>query len=371
MRLGIDVREVRQGTSTGIARYLCNFLDFVAQHPSGHELVLFGNQWTDWERLPSQFATRRLPERIRLVWDQWIVARAARTERVDLFYSPYHKGPYAVSCPLVVTVHDLYPFVLDTHRPRALLERTQYRLMLRRATAVIAVSQYVRQTLLERRVVDAARVHVVPNCVHPRFRPLDRTQSAHRVQGRFGIPAGYVLYVGSFLPYKNLSRLVEAYALLPQGLRRRHGLVFVGREDRHAQLLRHGVQQRGLAADIRFLGITANEELVDLYNAAGVVALISLKEGFGLPVVEGMACGVPVMASTATALPEVAGEAGYLVDPRDPRAIAEALERVLTDEPLRQQMIAKGFQQVQRFRWETVELQRLRVLEQVAGADAA
>jgi glycosyltransferase involved in cell wall biosynthesis len=167
----------------------------------------------------------------------------------------------------------------------------------------------------------------------------------------FGLGDPYLLYVGSLEPRKNLIRLLEAFALLGQD-RRRTKLVIVGAPKWQTSPILRRVRELGIEQEVRFLGPVPDDELPSLYSAAQLLVLPSLYEGFGLPVLEAMACGAPVVASNVSAIPEVAGDAAILVDPFDTRSISRAIARVLEDRALAEQMRARGLAQASRFSWE-------------------
>ncbi|MCA1645791.1 MAG: glycosyltransferase family 4 protein [Chloroflexi bacterium] len=260
-----------------------------------------------------------------ILWKHLVLPLALAHDRVSVFHSPTGTLPVWAPCRQVVTIHDLFAAVEPSwFTPRVAWQlRTTQQRAAHSATAVIAVSQTTRTDLVERYGVPSERIRVVYNGVdHSRFRPTD--VDAEAVARRFGVRYPFILCVGSLMPWRNAPRLLRAAARL------NYGLLFVGRDiwgtDPTARLAAaHGWDWA------RFFGYAADVDLPALYAAASVFAYPSLYEGFGIPPVEAMACGTPVVASTAGALPEVLGDAALLVDPYDETALADALRAAATD----------------------------------------
>ena len=297
----------------------------------------------------SRLPTSRPPARI--LWEQAFQPSALRRAQVDLLHGPAYVGPLASACPYVLTFHDLsFLFFPQGFRRlnRAYL-RTFSRLSAHRARRVIAVSESTKRDLVEHYGLSPDRIDVVYNGVDAGFRPVPAGQvKAFRTTE--GLPERFILFVGTLEPRKNVVRLIEAYARLPKG---RPPLVLVGSKGWLYDEIFARVEALNLQEQVRFAGYASADTLPYWYNAAELLAYPSLYEGFGLPPLEAMACGTPVVTSTASSLPEVVGDAALLVDPTDVEALALAMESVLSDQELRRQMQAAGLAQARRFSWET------------------
>ncbi|MGC8875397.1 MAG: glycosyltransferase family 4 protein, partial [Chloroflexia bacterium] len=231
------------------------------------------------------------------------------------------------------------------------------------ATRVIAVSQATRDDLIRHYRTVPDRVHVVHHGVSPRFRP---TQDPG-VRARYGLPERYFLYLGTLQPRKNLERLLAAYARLPAGA---PAFVLAGGRGWYFERIARAVAAHNLGERVLFPGYIADADLPAVLSGAVAFVYPSLYEGFGMPLLEAMACGTPVIASRSSSLPEVVGDAGLLVDPLSVEALQEALQRILEDEPLREALRARGLERARLFTWERCAHETLGVLEKALAARA-
>lgn len=275
------------------------------------------------------------------------------TGRVDLFHATDFTLPPTL-CRTILTVHDLsFVRVPETTSPtlKRYLDAVVPR-SVKRADHILADSQATKDDLIALYSTPGDKVTVLLSGVEPRFRPIDDLNSLERVRVRYALPQRpYILSVGTVQPRKNYVRLVEALGLLRgQGLD--VSLVIVGAAGWLADPIYQAIKRLRLSEFVHFTGFADDADLPALYTGAVCVALPSLYEGFGLPVLEAMACGTPVLTSNISSLPEVAGDAALLIDPHETEAIADGLKRLITDSALRDQLIARGYQQAARFTWD-------------------
>jgi glycosyltransferase involved in cell wall biosynthesis len=308
------------------------------------------------------------------------MARAVRREGFDLFFFPsvYTYFPVLRGPKVVVAIHDVIPERHPTHvfphRRAAVLWKLKLLAARRRADLLLTVSQASKQGLMEEFRIPEERIQVIPEAADRRFHPVGTEGDLHEVEDRrrrLGNPM--LLYVGGISPHKNLDLLLDVLAALRrQPSLQECRLVLVGDYTRDVfyssyEALRRKTAQLGLTEAVIFTGYVTDSELVYLYNAATVFVLPSLCEGFGLPALEAMACGTPVVASAAGSLPEVVGDAGLLCNLGDPGAFREAVERVLRDPGLRACLRERGLKRAGEFSWEESARRTQAIFEQLAS----
>ncbi len=297
----------------------------------------------------------------------WVVARA----RADLLHEPHYVLPPLVRCRTVVTIHDCIHLRFPEYLPsRAALvyANTMIRLAARKADRVLTVSEASKRDILHFTGVAADKVTVIYNGLDARFAAAPDATAIERVQQRFQLDHPFVLYVGNIKPHKNLERLIAAFAAArpdgPDGLK----LVVIGDETSNYPSVRQAVHRHRLDKHVRFFGFQPAATLVVFYRLARAFVFPSLYEGFGLPPLEAMANETPVVTSNVSSLPEVAGDAALLVDPYDVASIAEGIRRAVTDEALRQTLIARGRERARHFSWAKAAADTLAVYRDVLGA---
>jgi glycosyltransferase involved in cell wall biosynthesis len=295
--------------------------------------------------------------------EQFEMPRLARG--AVLFHAPHFNFPLFWRGKLVVTIHDLiylrHRESLDSPVKRA-VARFLIGAACRRADALIAVSEHTKKDILaEFQGTDASKITVIHEAASSAFRPADE-EAKNRVRATYGIAGPFILFVGTLKPHKNLATLLSAMAAVRKEKGIRHTLVIAGRaDDKHPEIL----GQVGAYSFARHIGEVSDEDLPALYSAAAAFVLPSLCEGFGLPVLEAMACGTPVIVSDASSLPEVAGSAAKSFDPLRVDALAEVLYTVLENHNLRVKMSVEGLDRARLFSWDAAAAQTLRVYEKV------
>jgi glycosyltransferase involved in cell wall biosynthesis len=369
VRIGIDTRKLHD---FGIGTYIRNLLRHLARLDRATEFVLLC-------RPEDQAALNSLGENFRTVAEtsgnysvseQVRVPLALRREAVDLFHAPHYVLPPLVRCRSVVTIHDCIHLMFPEYLPNRVAlayARASIRTAARRATRIMTVSESSKRDIL--RFVDIApeKIDVIYNAYDERFAVEPREEEVVRVRDRFQLHDEFVLYAGNVKPHKNLERLIQAFDLVRQRGLDRLKLVIIGDEVSKYAALRRAVHRHQLHKYVRFLGYLPEETLAVMYRLAGVFVFPSLYEGFGLPPLEAMASGTPVVTSNVSSLPEVAGDAAMLVDPYHPEAIAEGIHKVLADAHTRREMRRKGLERARQFSWET-SIKRVR---QIYGEAAA
>jgi alpha-1,3-rhamnosyl/mannosyltransferase len=284
---------------------------------------------------------------------QWRLPSALRAARADLFHATYWLTPWRPGVPTVLSLYDLIGLSQPGAVPRArrLALALALRLALRTAGAVVTLSEWSRGDILARYGLSPDRVFVTPLAADPSFHPPSPSDLA-AVRASLGLPARYVLYLGINKPHKNLGLLLDAWReLVPSLGQEPIALVLAGPWDRRYDHLRQQAAALPAPADVRILGPIPDSQLPALLGGAAVFAFPSRYEGFGLPPLEAMACGAPVIAAAASSLPEVVGDAGLLVSPDDRAAWAAALRQVLADPALAGALRERGLLRAKGFTW--------------------
>jgi glycosyltransferase involved in cell wall biosynthesis len=292
-----------------------------------------------------------------------------RRERPDLLHVQY-TGPLACPVPIVTTVHDVsfleYPLYFP--RYRAMQLRLTVARTIKKAARVLTPSDFSRRAILNHYDLDEQKVVVVPNAVSSTFRPIEREISAALIEKKFGLRTPFVLTVGDLQPRKNhigllhaFEEVMRAHPTLPQHL------VFVGKETWYSKDLHRAVSRSPVANRVHFTGFVEDADLVHFYGACDLFVFPSFYEGFGLPILEAMACGRAVACSSTTAIPEVADAAAILFDPHSTGEMARAISDILRDPELRQRLERLGSHNATLFSWEKAARRTLEVYYEVAG----
>jgi glycosyltransferase involved in cell wall biosynthesis len=355
--------------SAGIHRYIDALLSHLPAVTDHRVTAFVGDpnaraaNWPGIAMQPAGFATAS-PIR-RVLWEQFAQPAHLHRQQVDLVHGPAYALPLVCPACSVVTVHDLsfftYPHTLN--RTNRTYLKLLTRLSVRQADAVIAVSNHTRRELIELLDVPAARIRVVPNGVDDRFRPLPRSE-IDAFRARRGIPQHFVFCQSTIEPRKNLTTLLRAFAALPQI---KHVLVIGGGRGWQYEAIFAMVEQFELADRVWFPGFIPDEELPLWHNAADVFVFPSLYEGFGLPPLEAMACGTPVIASDSSSLPEVVGDSGLLIDVADVAALQSAITQLLHDQVSAASLAARGLARARQFSWRETARQTAAIYDIALG----
>jgi glycosyltransferase involved in cell wall biosynthesis len=370
VRIGIDARKLHD---FGIGTYIRNLLRHLGRMDQQTEYVLLCR--------PDDVAgLKTLGENFRPVVEsagnysiaeQITIPLALRREGVTLFHAPHYVLPALVPCRSVVTIHDCIHLMFPQYLPNRLALRyaqTSIAMAARRATRILTVSESSKRDILRFVATEPEKIDVIYNAYDERFGLEPREEDVIRVRERYQLHDEFVLYAGNVKPHKNLERLIEAFHRLHQRGLGHLKLVMIGDDISKYAGLRRAVHAHQLHKYVRFLGYLPEETLAVLYRLAGVFVFPSLYEGFGLPPLEAMASGTPVVTSNVSSLPEVAGDAAVLVDPLDPSAIADGIYRVLTDEHLRHDLRRKGLVRAAQFSWEA-SVRRVREIYEEVGLE--
>lgn len=311
----------------------------------------------------------------KLWFEQVGFPRSAGHMQADIALTPYWAPPLRSSVPVVVTIHDVIPLALPDYRGGPL--QRAYASLARAASAnaahIITDSEFSRNDILKHLPVRAESVTAIPLAADARFTPAVPEADLEAARERYDLPPAYVLYLGNFDRRKNIETLLQVYVWCGEPIGQDFPLVIAGEPDTRVydaggRAMTLAQMARALEVDdvVRFIGRVAEEDKPALYAGARCFLFTSLYEGFGLPILEALACGVPVVGSNAASIPEVVGNAGMLVDPLDARRMAGALIAVCTEDALRDQLSRRALLQASRFSWQRTAFETLATLRSVA-----
>jgi len=369
MRVGIDARLVYY-SQAGIGQYILHLVNGLAAVDRENEYVLLQSR-KDGTSILDRPNFRRVslwtPSHHRL--ERYSLNVELMRHGLDVLHSPDFIPPHRPSCRSVITVHDLafllYPHFLTKESARYYGHIDQ---AVRWTDQIIAVSQSTKRDTMQHLGVAEDKITVVYEAANPIFRPIDREQAIQQVRAKHNTDRPFALFVSTIEPRKNVPTLIRAMWQLKECYKQNLDLILAGSkgwlfEDAFAIVKELKMEDR-----VHFVGRVSSEELLYLYNAAEYLAHPAFYEGFGLPPLEAIACGLPAIVSNVASLPEVVGDAGLLIDPHDVDELTVAMWRVLNDSALRQEMRAKGLRQAARFSWERAARETLTIYKRAAQA---
>ncbi len=371
MHIAIDAHSVGAQLG-GNESYATNLIEALAEIDQANSYTLYVTKQTAVDRFANRwpnFKVKRTLPHTPLVRIPLTLSKELRRHPVDVLHVQYTAPPFA-PCPVVVTIHDLsFEHLPETFNRRSVAQlRFTVRRTARKAARILTSSEFSRRDIVETYAINPDRVAVTPLAAPAYFAPVENETELQRLRENYGIERDYILSLGSIQPRKNLVRLIEAYlclrrirpkSKLPQ-------LVLAGKRGWLDNETFRAADREDFGRDVVFTGYVPEPDLPALYSGAISFVYPSFFEGFGLPVVEAMQCGVPVIAGNRTSLPEVVGEAGLLFDPFDTKELSDALARVIDDQKLRKTLREKGLKRAKNFSWRTTAQRTLRAYEEAA-----
>ncbi len=370
MRIAIDAHSV--GTKLGgNESYATNLIEALAQIDRDNQYTVYVTKREAVERFSNRwpnFSVRSTLPHTPFIRIPLTLSAELRRNPVDVLHVQFTSPPFS-PCPVVVSIHDLsFEHLPETFKWRSRKQlRSTVRRSAREAAHVIALSEFVRNDLIETYALNPAKVSAIPLAAPAHFHPVHAEEELQRVRQTYGISGEYILTVGAIQPRKNLERLVAAYALLRKSRADAPKLVLAGKRAWLYDETLSTIKELNLGDSVILTGYVPESDLPALYSGAICFIYPSYFEGFGLPPVEAMKCGAPVIVGNQTSLPEVVGDAAVLVDPFDTDAIAAALDRVISDSDLRAQLRVKGLTRADLFDWQKTARQTLAVYKKAAN----
>jgi glycosyltransferase involved in cell wall biosynthesis len=371
LRIAIDAHAVGAKLG-GNESYAVNLIEALAQIDSANHYTIYITTDEARERFHGRwpnFKVRATLPHTPLIRIPLTLSAELRKNPVDVLHVQFTAPPFC-PCPVVVSIHDLsFEHLPQTFKRRS---RTQLRLTVRhsarRAARIISLSEHGRRDIIETYGITAERVTAIPLAAPSHFAPVQDNRELQRVRHNYGIDGDYILTVGSIQPRKNLARLVQAYASLRgnKSADKLPKLVLVGKSGWLYDETLRALKETGVADTVVLTGYVPQEDLPALYSGALCFVYPSYFEGFGLPPLEAMKCGAPVIVGNKTSLPEVVGDAALTVDPFDVEAIASAMQRVIESPALREELSIKGQARAETFDWRETARKTLAIYQEVA-----
>lgn len=350
--------------SGGVHQLIKSLVPALARQIGNDELVIIHNQ-EKFLGLAPNCSEIVIKGDNRIIWDFIRLPKILHKLKIDAAIFPKNIIPFFVNCPSYAIIHDLayfdrklkaYPF-MDTVYMKTMIPKS-----VRRADGIFAVSENTKKDIVQLTGCDPEKITVAYEAADKIYRPINDTSCLQTVRQKYKLPDNFILYVGSLSPRKNIVRLLDAFSQIHQKIP--HNLVLTGSKSWKDSPVYQTMNQLNLGDRINQLGYVEPEDMPVLYNLACAYVYPSLYEGFGLPVLEAMQCGCPVVASKATSIPEVAGNAAVLVDPLDTTAVAQAVYKVVSDSKLREELVESGFRQAKKFSWERCADTMLKTIRQ-------
>lgn len=371
MRIAIDARMGH--SRVGIGVYVRGLLNNLSKIDKENNYYIIINENKRESFVPEQDNFHKIYTNVRYsdylrrdLWEQFYLPWKLYKNKVDIYHGPCHSLPIFAKIKMIITIHDMMSFKGEYFKPIS-SNRVQnlIKISAKRAQKIITVSKKSKMDIIRILKIPEDKIKVIYNGVDSEYKQINDKSRLDSIKEKYGINRKFIQYIGSLKANKNIPRLIEAYSRLPESILRKYALVITGGKGWKSDEIFSKVKQLNLENNIIFTGFVDDSELPLLLNAATLLVFPSLYEGFGIPPLEAMACGVPVIASNTSSIPEVVGSAALLFDPYIVEEIFTSLHRTLTDKQLRNELIQKGFERVKFFSWKNTARQTLEIYEEV------
>lgn len=355
MKIAIDV-QTTLGQPTGFGFYVSNLVNYLQKQNTPHTFELIEPQSSQ------DFSTPQ-----RLIWDQFRFPAIAKNKKVDLIHQPCFSAPFSFSGPVVITIHDIISLLFPENIPFA--SRMFYSKWMpfsySKATKIITISESTKNDIVRVLRIPEEKITVIPLAVDDKFRKPAKNNEVKEVAKKYNIKNDYILHIGTLEPRKNLGFLIDVFSEVIQSTTSRDlSLVITGKKGWYYEDLFDKVRKLNLEGKVIFTGYIDEADKPALYKGAKIFAFPSIYEGFGLPPLEAMASGIPVISSNTSSMGEVVGEAGILLSPKDQKEWVKAIRKVNETPQLRLEMVGKNKEQVRKFSWEKTAQKTIEVYEE-------
>jgi glycosyltransferase involved in cell wall biosynthesis len=355
MNIGIDAREIQNGVVTGIGRSLANYIEYFQTHNKDRKLVLFSENEINANQINNVDCVVLPPKFNVLFWDQVLLPSSLKINEIDLFYSPYYKAPLATRIPIITQILDLMWLGFQPYKESIGITGKLYyslfgKAFAKKSLSIITDSEHAKSDIIKFWNINPNKIEVIPLGLADRYRPVYDAAILNKVKTKLKLPEKYILYLGNFKPHKNLKSLVYAFKKIEQKFLD-YKLVLAGPLDQHGRVIQKLISDLDLTPRVLFTDTIKEKDNPEaLLTMAEVFVFPTLYEGFGLPPLEAMACGTPVVASNLTSVPEVVGDACLSVNPLDINEISHAITDLIENPAKRKTYSEYGLERASQFR---------------------
>jgi glycosyltransferase involved in cell wall biosynthesis len=369
MRIAIDARGINWYRGTGIGTYTDNVLKNLLRMDKENYYHIYwsGNNYEEFQQNNSQVLMAS--KKHHRFFEQNFFPENSKGNNIDIYHVPQNGIGLCenIQCKKIATIHDLIPYIMPETVGRGYLLKflKDVPKVIDLSDALITVSEWSKQDILKFFPIDKNKIFVTPLAADAKYKPLDKKYCKNFLSKAYNINGPFILYIGGFSPRKNVKALITAFSKIYKQLGADYKLVIVGATRDQGQYLSEFSTNLELASKIIFTGFAPEEHLPILYNGCDAFVYPSLYEGFGLPPLEAMNCGTPVITSNLTSIPEVVGDAGILIDPYNEEELKNSIMRLLNDEKLREEYSIKGLIRAKNFSWENTAKKTLEVYKKV------
>ncbi|WP_139905726.1 glycosyltransferase family 4 protein [Clostridium thermarum] len=371
MRVAIDARGVNWYKGTGIGTYTDNILSQLLNIDQENYYHIY---WSgdDYERLnaPNSKIIMTSKKHHRFFQQNYIPSNLSK-EKIDVYHVPQNGIGLSenITCKKVITVHDLIPYIMPETVGRGYLLKFLKEVpnIIENTDAIITVSNWSKRDILKFFPIEEDKVFVTPLATDMKYKPLDKEWCRYMIEKKMNIKKPYILYIGGFSPRKNVRSLIMAFSKVYPNLNKDYVLVITGSLRDEGNSLKELCSNLQIYSQVVFTGFVEEDMLPILYNGAELFVYPSYYEGFGLPPLEAMSCGTPVITSNVSSIPEVVGDAGILIDPYDTTNLMEALVNTLSDEKLKEHLSQAGLNRAAQYSWKRTAAETLEVYKKIIG----
>jgi glycosyltransferase involved in cell wall biosynthesis len=357
MKIGIDGRAAKWYRGTGIGTYTYQLINSLNEVDQLNKYLMFMPESCSCDiGFNKNFNIKNITENsLENFWDEVNIPNILQDSDIEIYHVPQNGVglPEDKRCAMAITLHDVIPLVMpETVGPTYLkIFQEQMPHIVSQCDGIITVSEYSKEDIIKAFSFPREKIYVTHLAPEDIYKPYDRQVSRELIKTKYGIDCDYILYIGGFSPRKNILGLIEAFSKLTCSYKREIKLVIAGKQGKSYSLYKSRAEQLGVDDKVLFPGFIELDHLPYLYSAAELFVYPSFYEGFGLPPVEAMACGAPVIASATTSIPEIVGDSALLINPRDINELRDSMLKILEDNKLKETLILKGFIRASELTW--------------------